>query len=416
MGPGARRGGQRRSSRGGLVVLPTDTVYGIAADAFTPPAVAALLAAKGRGPPDAAARADPRRAHARRPAHRRARRARARWSRRSGPAGSRSSCRAQPSLAWDLGETRGTVALRMPDHPAALALLRRTGPLAVSSANRTGPPAARHRRRTRTTSSATPSRSTSTAGDAPGRVASTIVDATGPTCCGSCAPARSSLEAAARGRRRASEAAATPREGLPARCCSSPRRSTYLTTPLARWLALRSGAITAVRDRDVHAIPTPAAGRRGDVRWAWPSRSSWPRQMPFLEGVFANSRPLVGDPRAAPRSCALLGVADDIWDLDWLTKLIGQVLAGGFLAWQGVQLVPAADRRAADRSGPPGCRSFLTVLTVVVAMNAVNFVDGLDGLAAGLHRDRRHGVLRLHLPAHRAAPARGDYSQPRERS
>jgi len=51
-------------------------------------------------------------------------------------------CRAQPSLAWDLGETRGTVAVRMPDHPAALAVLRRTGPLAVSSANRTGRPAA----------------------------------------------------------------------------------------------------------------------------------------------------------------------------------------------------------------------------------------------------------------------------------
>src|SRR5690606_16252855 len=50
--------------------------------------------------------------------------------------------RAQPSLAWDLGETHGTVALRMPDHPAALALLRRTGPLAVSSANLTGRPAA----------------------------------------------------------------------------------------------------------------------------------------------------------------------------------------------------------------------------------------------------------------------------------
>lgn len=128
-------------ARGGLVVLPTDTVYGIGADAFTPPAVAALLAAKGRGrqmpPPvlvpdvrtvdglcvdatdDVRALLD------------------ACW-----PGGLTVICRSQPSLAWDLGETRGTVAVRMPDHPAALALLRRTGPLAVSSANRTGEPAA----------------------------------------------------------------------------------------------------------------------------------------------------------------------------------------------------------------------------------------------------------------------------------
>lgn len=128
-------------ARGGLVVLPTDTVYGIGADAFAPPAVAALLAAKGRGrqmpPPvlvpdvrtvdglcvdvtdDVRALLD------------------ACW-----PGGLTVICRSQPSLAWDLGETRGTVAVRMPDHPAALALLRRTGPLAVSSANRTGEPAA----------------------------------------------------------------------------------------------------------------------------------------------------------------------------------------------------------------------------------------------------------------------------------
>jgi tRNA threonylcarbamoyl adenosine modification protein (Sua5/YciO/YrdC/YwlC family) len=86
-------------------------------------------------------------------------------------------CRAHPSLAWDLGETRGTVAVRMPDHPAALALLRRTGPLAVSSANRTGSPAAR-----------TAAEAQEQLGDAvdvyldggvaPGGVASTIVDAT----------------------------------------------------------------------------------------------------------------------------------------------------------------------------------------------------------------------------------------------
>ena len=128
-------------SRGGLVVLPTDTVYGIAADAFTPPAVQALLDAKGRGrqmpPPvliadvrvlDGLATDVPDGARAL---------AEAFW-----PGGLTLIVRAQPSLAWDLGETRGTVAVRMPDDEVALAVLERTGPLAVSSANLTGRPAA----------------------------------------------------------------------------------------------------------------------------------------------------------------------------------------------------------------------------------------------------------------------------------
>ncbi len=166
-------------SRGGLVVLPTDTVYGIAADAFTPPAVQALLDAKGRGrqmpPPvlipdvrtlDGLATQVPEGARAL---------AEAFW-----PGGLTLIVRAQPSLAWDLGETRGTVALRVPDHETALALLRRTGPLAVSSANTTGSPAAV------TAQEAFAQLGESVAvyldgGDAPGQVSSTIVDATGAT-------------------------------------------------------------------------------------------------------------------------------------------------------------------------------------------------------------------------------------------
>ncbi|GCD19758.1 threonylcarbamoyl-AMP synthase [Cellulomonas sp. H30R-01] len=166
-------------SRGALVVLPTDTVYGIGADAFTPPAVQALLDAKGRGrqmpPPvlmpdvrtlDGLATEVSAEARAL---------AEAFW-----PGGLTLIVRAQPSLAWDLGETHGTVALRVPDHPSALALLRRTGPMAVSSANRTGSPAAV------TAQDAFDQLGDAVAvyldaGDAPGQVASTIVDATGPT-------------------------------------------------------------------------------------------------------------------------------------------------------------------------------------------------------------------------------------------
>ncbi len=131
----------RAVQRGELVVIPTDTVYGIAADAFDPEAVTDLLEAKGRGrempPPvlvsaattlDALATGLPGYARA--------------LIEEFWPGPLTLVCRQQPSLQWDLGDTRGTVAIRMPDHDVALAVLERTGPLAVSSANLTGRPAA----------------------------------------------------------------------------------------------------------------------------------------------------------------------------------------------------------------------------------------------------------------------------------
>ena len=127
--------------RGELVVLPTDTVYGIGADAFDPEAVQRLLAAKGRGrempPPvlvSAATTLDALAVGV--PSYARALIAEL-W-----PGPLTLVCHQQPSLQWDLGDTRGTVAVRMPDHDVALELLSRTGPLAVSSANRSGMPAA----------------------------------------------------------------------------------------------------------------------------------------------------------------------------------------------------------------------------------------------------------------------------------
>lgn len=128
--------------RGELVVLPTDTVYGIAADAFNASAVGALLEAKGRGrdmPTPVLVPAlrtldgllDTVPAVARELAE-------AFW-----PGALTLVVRHAATLAWDLGNTKGTVGLRMPLDPVALAVLEQTGPLAVSSANRTGlPPAA----------------------------------------------------------------------------------------------------------------------------------------------------------------------------------------------------------------------------------------------------------------------------------
>lgn len=162
--------------RGDLVVVPTDTVYGLAADAFNPEAVQRLLDAKGRtrqSPPpvllpgiptlDALAESVPDEARA--------------LVAEFWPGALTIILPARQSLSWDLGETRGTVALRMPDHRLALELLSETGPLAVSSANLTGEPPA--------TSAADAERMLGDSvavyldGGPAGTVPSTIVDATG---------------------------------------------------------------------------------------------------------------------------------------------------------------------------------------------------------------------------------------------
>jgi tRNA threonylcarbamoyl adenosine modification protein (Sua5/YciO/YrdC/YwlC family) len=127
--------------RGELVVVPTDTVYGLAADAFNAAAVQALLDAKGRGrqspPPVLIPNVDSLYALAESVSDRALKLAEKFW-----PGPLTIVVRAQPSLQWDLGETKGTVALRVPNNKIALALLSETGPLAVSSANLTGEAAA----------------------------------------------------------------------------------------------------------------------------------------------------------------------------------------------------------------------------------------------------------------------------------
>ena len=128
-------------SRRECVVLPTDTVYGIGADAFSPQAVAVLLAAKGRGrtmpPPVLMGNADVLDGLAMDVPEAARELAREFW-----PGALTLIVHSQPTLTWDLGETRGTVALRVPADEITRGLLQATGPLAVSSANRTGMPAA----------------------------------------------------------------------------------------------------------------------------------------------------------------------------------------------------------------------------------------------------------------------------------
>ena len=176
----AMRSARRALGSGQLAVIPTDTVYGVAADAFTPEAVQRLLDAKGRtrqSPPPVlipnVATLDALAAEVTTPLRTLADTF---W-----PGALTIVTRANSALSWDLGETGGTVALRIPNHPLALELLQETGPLAVSSANATGEPAAR------TAAAAETMLGESIAvyleyGEAPDQPpASTIIDATGLT-------------------------------------------------------------------------------------------------------------------------------------------------------------------------------------------------------------------------------------------
>jgi tRNA threonylcarbamoyl adenosine modification protein (Sua5/YciO/YrdC/YwlC family) len=163
--------------RGELIVLPTDTVYGVAADAFDPAAVSALLRAKGRGrempPPVLVSAATTIDALAVRvPDYART------LVEKFWPGPLTIVCHQQSSLQWDLGDTRGTVAVRMPDHELAREILERTGPLAVSSANSTGSPAATDADEAERMLGESVAVLVD-AGPSPGGQASTIIDVTG---------------------------------------------------------------------------------------------------------------------------------------------------------------------------------------------------------------------------------------------
>jgi UDP-GlcNAc:undecaprenyl-phosphate/decaprenyl-phosphate GlcNAc-1-phosphate transferase len=159
--------------------------------------------------------------------------------------------------------------------------------------------------------------------------------------------------------------------------------ATYLLTPLVRRAALSWNVLAPVRSRDVHATPTPRMGGLamfGGLLAALLVAS----QLPLLRQVFVQSRDWLAVLSGAAVVC-LLGMADDRWDLDAVTKLAGQVLAAGVMVLQGIQLLwlPLGGELGSFIL-PPTLGVGLTVLVVVVTINAVNFVDGLDGLAAGI--------------------------------
>ena len=155
---------------------------------------------------------------------------------------------------------------------------------------------------------------------------------------------------------------------------------TWLLTPVARWAALRIGAVAQVRDRDVHDIPTPRMGgvaMYGGVCAAFLVA----HRLPALSSVFKYS-----DVQAvviAGGVIVLLGFVDDRFELDALTKLAGQVVAIGIMILLGLQLLtvtlPGVGAVSLGTEGVP-----LTIVLALLTINAVNFIDGLDGLLAGV--------------------------------
>ena len=159
--------------------------------------------------------------------------------------------------------------------------------------------------------------------------------------------------------------------------------ATYLLTVIAREIALRTGAVARVRDRDVHAEPVPYLGglaMLGGLVAAYVVA----QQLPFL----SRSQPFVfHDAKivliAGAMICAI-GTLDDLFELDALTKLGGQVLAAGFLILNGIQYILFPLPGGGQFSLDPAQGALLTAFIVVGTVNAVNMVDGLDGLATGV--------------------------------
>jgi UDP-GlcNAc:undecaprenyl-phosphate GlcNAc-1-phosphate transferase len=158
---------------------------------------------------------------------------------------------------------------------------------------------------------------------------------------------------------------------------------TYLLGVVAREVALRTGAVARVRDRDVHAIPIPYFGGLA-MLGGLGAGYAVAQQLPFLslsdDNVFRDAGVVL---IAGALVCAV-GVLDDLLELDALTKLGGQLLAAGFLVFFEVQYysfpLPGDTQFLLD----PTQGAIVSVIVVVATVNAVNFVDGLDGLAAGV--------------------------------
>lgn len=155
---------------------------------------------------------------------------------------------------------------------------------------------------------------------------------------------------------------------------------TYVLALVIFKLSTKYRLYPKIRERDVHTRPTP---RLGGVAMFLGIVAAFgvASLLPQLSLVFSDSGTVLGLLGSA-LLIVLIGVADDIWDLDWMTKLAGQIIAAGLLAWQGIQLttLPIGGQTIVS----PWVSLVVTVLAVVLVMNAINFIDGLDGLVTGV--------------------------------
>jgi UDP-GlcNAc:undecaprenyl-phosphate/decaprenyl-phosphate GlcNAc-1-phosphate transferase len=157
---------------------------------------------------------------------------------------------------------------------------------------------------------------------------------------------------------------------------------TYLLTPLVRRIATATGAMHAPRDRDVHVVRTPLLGGLA-MYGGLAAALVVANQLPYLRAAIGGSRVSAGL-LLAGGLVVLIGIVDDRWGMSALSKLAGQVAAGGILVWSGTELswIPWPGGHALWLTDNQAL--VLTILVVVVTINAVNFIDGLDGLAAGI--------------------------------
>lgn len=164
-------------------------------------------------------------------------------------------------------------------------------------------------------------------------------------------------------------------------CLVAAAAVTYFTTPFVRELAVRWGAMAEVRDRDVHALPTPRLGGLA-IFAGIVAAIVVASQLRLIGQVFEGGAGTVGYLMGAALILVLVGVADDKWTLDPLTKFSGQVLSGGIIAYGGISIsyLPIGGVFVLD----PLTSVLVTVFIVVLTVNAINFIDGLDGLAAGI--------------------------------
>lgn len=153
---------------------------------------------------------------------------------------------------------------------------------------------------------------------------------------------------------------------------------TFLATPIVRRVALYTHALTPVRARDVHTHPIPRLGGIA-MTFGFAATMTIGSRFPYFHEFFttAQARWIV----IGGILICLLGVFDDIWDLEWWAKLAGQLLIAGIVALEGVQVISFP--LFGVTVGSSTLSVAVTVLVIVTAANAVNFVDGLDGLAAG---------------------------------